>query len=130
SGPTDASGSFTLASPPLTSEQRATAMLVATVPPTAKDADDRGATLQQAGKKGFTLMSPVAAYLPADGSDRAVPRAVVSPLTTLVAGEMSFNGQTLAEARSSVQAQLGFEDQDPMADFVASGDRALGSIAR
>lgn len=130
SGPTDASGSFTLESLPLTSEQLATAMLVATVPPTAKDADDRGATLQQAGKKGFTLMSPVAAYFPADGSDRAVPRAVVSPLTTLVAGEMSFNGQTLAEARSSVQMRLGFQDQDPMADFVANGDRALGSIAR
>jgi len=130
SAPTDASGSFTLESPPLTGDQLATAMLVANVPPTAKDADDLGATLQEAGKKGFTLMSPVGAYLQADGSDQGVSHVVVSPLTTLVAGEMSFNGQTLAEARASVKAQLGFENRDPMADFVAIGDRALGSVAR
>ncbi len=130
SAPTDASGSFTLESPPLTNDQLATAMLVANVPPTARDADDLGATLQEAGKKGFTLMSPVAAFVQADSSGQDVPRVVVSPLTTLVAGEMSFNGQTLADARTSVKERLGFQDLDPMVDFVAIGDRGLASVAR
>ncbi len=130
SAPTDASGSFTLQSLPLSSEQLETAMLVTHVSPAAKDADDRGATLEEAGKKGFTLMSPVAAYLQSDGSGQRVSRAVISPLTTLVSSEMSFNGQTLAEARASVQARFGLQDRDPMADFVATGDRALASMAR
>ena len=106
-------------------------MLVANVPDTAKDADDRGATLRAAGKNGFTPMTPAAAFVQvaAGGANTAAP-AVVSPLTTLVAGEMAFNGLTLAQAKAAVQAQLALQGKDVMSNFVAGGDVALHNVAR
>lgn len=128
SGPTNAQGAFTLVAEKLTRAQLASALLVTRVPVSAKDADDGGATLQEAGKQGFTMLSPVSAYLP-DGASSATS-VVVSPLTTLVAAEMAFNGLTLAQARAAVQAQLALADKDPMANFVAQADTGVGQVAR
>lgn len=129
--PSAADGAFTLVAERLTTAQLATAMLVAEVPDTARDADDQGATLKAAGKNGFVMLTPAAAYVSvaADGRNTATP-AFVSPLTTLVAGEMAYNGLTLAQAKAAVQAQLALADRDPMANFIAAGDAGTGQIAR
>jgi hypothetical protein len=55
---------------------------------------------------------------------------VISPLTTLVAAEVAFNGLTPAQARESVQQDLGLENQDPLADYAATRDSGLRGIAR
>jgi subtilisin family serine protease len=133
SGPSNAAGSFTLVVGQLTQAQLATAQLVSIVPDTAKDIDDGGKTLAEAGRPGFILASPAAEFLAvaADGALRNQRPAFVSPLTTLVAAEIATNGLTLAEARSSVREMLELpEDADPMDDFVANPGKGLGAKAR
>ncbi|WP_205665074.1 S8 family peptidase [Caldimonas tepidiphila] len=131
SAPTDAAGAFTLVTERLTRAQAATAMLVTHVPDTAKDSDDGGLTLAAAGRRGFALMTPVTAYLQvAEGGANSAQPAVLSPLTTLVAGEMAFNGLTLAEAKATVQERLALQGKDPLGNFVAARDRGLGDLAR
>lgn len=127
SAPTNAAGAFTLVAEKLTPAQIAAGMLVTHVPSHALDADDGGVTLAAAGRNGFVLMSPASAYVTATGTPTA---PVLSPLTTLVAGEMAFNGLTLAEAKAAVQARLSLEGKDPMSNFVAAQDRAAGNVAR
>ncbi len=131
SPPTDAQGAFTLVAGRLTQAQAATAMLVSHVPDNARDADDRGLDLLAAGRRGFSVMTPVSAYLQvgADGSNTAAA-PLLSPLTTLVAAEMAFAGLSLADAKASVQQRLALRGKDPMVDFVASPDAALGQLAR
>jgi subtilisin family serine protease len=131
STPTGPDGAFKLVAESLTETQAATALLVTIVPETAKDSDDRGLTLAAAGRRGFTLMTPASAYVKvaADGRNATTP-VVLSPFTTLVAGETAFNGLTLAEAKAAVQARLALEDKDPMQNFVATQDRGLGALAR
>jgi subtilisin family serine protease len=131
SQPTDAAGVFTVVADRLTAAQAATAMLITVVPDTARDADDAGLDLRAAGRRGFTLMTPVSAYIQVaqDGKNTATA-PLLSPLTTLVAGEMIMNGRSLADAKSAVQQQLGLSNKDPMANFVATQDRAVGNMAR
>lgn len=127
---TDASGQYKIDSSALTSEQLAQALLVTHIPETAKDADDAGKTLLEAGKTGFTLMSPLSAYADSSGTvPAAVSDAFVSPLTTLVANEITFNGSTLADARIKVKNDYGLS-ADPMVNFVAQNNSALGAKAR
>jgi subtilisin family serine protease len=131
SGPTGADGAFTLSSGAISPAQLSTAMLIAHVPETAMDADDGGVTLAAAGKRGFTLMSPASAYVRPDqqpGENTA--SAFISPLTTLVAGEMAFKGRTLVEAKVAIRDRLSLQGKDPMANFIAQRDQALGNIAR
>jgi len=129
--PTNADGAFTIVAERLSQAQAALAMLVTHIPGTAKDLDDAGLTLEAAGRGGFPLMTPVGAYVQVadNGTNTATP-AVLSPLTTLMAAEMAFNGLTLAEARVLVQERLALHSQNPMANFVAVPDHALGRIAR
>lgn len=127
SPPTRTDGSFTLSTEGLSQAQLATAMLVTHIPSDAYDADDGGKTLAEAGRSGFVLMTPASAYLPTVGNPA---QTVLSPLTTLVAGEMAFNGLTLAQAKVSVQEHLALQGKDPMANFVAAQDRVTGNIAR
>lgn len=129
--PTNAQGAFVLEADRLTQAQAATALLVSHVPDTARDADDRGLDLRAAGRRGFTVMTPVSAYLQvgADGSNTA-GAPLLSPLTTLVAAEMAFTGLSLADAKASVQQRLALRGKDPMLDFVAAQDTALGQLAR
>lgn len=131
SPPTDASGAFTLVAPGLSAAQAAGAMLVTHVPSHARDADDGGLDLRAAGRSGFTLMAPAGEALRRiDAAGDRVARPVVSPLSTLVAGEMAFSGRTLEEAKALVTQRLELKDKDPMADFVQAGDRGLRDTAR
>lgn len=131
SSPTDARGRFTLVAEGLTQAQIDDAMLVTHVPDTARDADDGGLDLRAAGRRGFTLMTPASAYLQvgADGT-ATISAPLLSPLTTLVAAEMSMNGRALGEARTAVAHRLALQGKDPMTDFVTGRDQALGAIAR
>lgn len=131
SGTTNAQGAFTLVTELLSSEQLASAMLVTHIPETAKDADDGGDTLQQAGRKGFTLITPASAYVQIGGDGAHTATSIfLSPLTTLVAGQMLYSGLTLADAKAAVQHQLDLQGKDPMTNFVAEPDAGLASLAR
>lgn len=129
--PSAADGAFNLVSERLSAAQVATAMLIAQVPDSARDADDGDLDLRAAGRRGFTLMTPVASYVQInEDGDNQVNPALLSPLTTLVAAEMALNGLTLANAKLSVQQMLHLQDKDPMSDFLASDDRAQANLAR
>ena len=117
---TDADGRFQidigalLQSGELTVDAVALASLVSIVPDSAYDADDAGLTLEQAGRSGFTLVTPMEAYV--DLSDN-INETVVSPLTTLVAGMVLDDGLTLAEAKRRLcDEQLGLDPEDAMND--------------
>ena len=128
SAPSGSAGGFTLDTTGLTAAQVSAAFVVAHVAPGAQDADDGGANLQGAGRKGFTLMAPAAAFMTEQSP--LLKHIVLSPLTTLVAHEMRFKGQSLALATATVQAALGIGSRDPLSDFVARDDPALRNIAR
>lgn len=130
SGLTDSKGAFSIATNGLSAAQIDSAMLVSVVPDTAKDADDAGKTISEAGKQGFTLLAPVNAFVDvvAGGIETSRP-AVISPLTTLVAGEILHNGLTLIEARAAVKQEHGLT-RDPLENFIAARDATTANIAR
>ncbi|MEY4511389.1 MAG: hypothetical protein RLZZ450_3511 [Pseudomonadota bacterium] len=125
---TDAKGAFHLTVHGTAADTFADLYLHASVPSTAKDSDDLGATLQQAGKSAFTLLSPAAAYFAVDAG--SAPHVVISPLSALVAGEMIATGRSVAEAKQAVQTRLGLEGKDLLLDFVAAPDMVLHNVAR
>jgi hypothetical protein len=125
---TDAKGNFKLTVHGLDAETFAAVYVHASVPDSAKDADDHGATLREAGKAGFTLLSPASGFSLGDAGTAAP--IVMSPLSTLVAGEMIKTGRDLAEAKATVQARLGLTGKDLLQDFVASSDEVLHNVAR
>lgn len=129
--PSAADGGFSIAISKLSSAQLAIARLVTHIPGSARDADDAGQTLAQAGRQGFSMMTPASAFITigSDGGLSSIP-AFVSPLTTLVSSEMSQNGLTLAQAKAAVQEQLGLDGKDPMADFIKRPDAQLGELAK
>lgn len=129
--PTDANGAFTLVVDRLTQAQLAIAQIVSHIPDTAKDADDNGQTLAQAGREAFSLLSPASAFLSrnGDGAMLATP-AFVSPITTLVAVEMASNGLSLAQAKASVRDQLGLNNKDPLTNFIETNDAEMAELAR
>lgn len=130
SSATGANGQFTIDVTSVTQAQWAYATIVTHIPDTAKDADDAGQTLAQAGKRGFTLMSPASAYVDSTAPlATSVTDAFVSPLTTLVANEMAFNNLTLAQARDQVKQRYQLSD-DPMADFSTNANASLATAAR
>jgi hypothetical protein len=59
---TDANGRFVLNTSGFDADGVRNAILFVTVPTTAKDDDDKGKTLAEAGKAAFNLMSPMAAF--------------------------------------------------------------------
>jgi subtilisin family serine protease len=133
SPPSSADGAFSLVIDQLSQDQLATAQLVSQVPSTARDADDGGLTLAEAGRAGFYLASPISEFLElgSDGKLREKKPAFVSPLTTLVAAEMALNGLTLADAHNAARDKLRMDKQaDPMANFVADPDSEMGQLAR
>lgn len=129
--PSSANGAFTIALEKLGTAQFANALLVSDVPDSARDLDDGGKTLKEAGRNGFKLLSPAVAYLQTDSDGGLTGSAAfVSPLTTLVAAEMALNGLTLAEARSTVRESLGLGEKDPLGNFVQGNDTDMGGVAR
>jgi aqualysin 1 len=127
-----ADGSFVLQMGQQRTEgELASAMLIVQVPDTARESEDSGRTLKEAGRSGYQLMAPAAAFVHADATGRnRSSRAVISPLTTLVAAEVVFNGLTPAQAVGSVQRHLGLGERNPLSDYRASRDSVLGNIAR
>jgi hypothetical protein len=129
--PTAADGAFAIVAQRLTQAQAATALLVSKVPESAHDADDLGQSIAQAARNGFTLMAPVSASVTVDAAgNNTVTPAVVSPLTTLVAAEMAFNGLTMAQGKAAAQALLPTPSREVMSNFVADRDLELGAVAR
>jgi len=125
--PTGPDGQFNLVASGLADEAVKKAQLVAHVPDTARDKDDGGKTLLEAGRFGFTFMSPVQAFV---GEGRDV-EAVVSPFTTQVTHEIVQNKKPLTEAMAWVAEQQGLPaDKSPMANYVARPDAQMQSKAR
>ena len=130
SAPTDKDGLFKLSLTGITRAQLETATLVTHVPDNAFDEDDAGASLLEAGRRGFTLMSPASVLTGAADATPASAMPVLSPLSSLVAYEIIFNGSSLAQARSTVQESAGLGSKDPLANYVADKDPALQAKAR
>ncbi len=125
--PTDATGSFTLSAIGLSEAQLRAAKLVTHVPGTAKDEDDGGQTLLDAGRSGFTFMAPVSAVA---GPGNSI-EAVVSPLSTQVAQEILASGVGLERAVQVVQERLALPaGVNPLADYVAADNALLRTKAR
>lgn len=96
--------------------------LVSVIPSTAKDADDVGLTLAQAGKAAYTLMAPAPA-----GSANNV---TVTPLSTLVSNQMKQTGATDATSvESQLKSQLGITVNLLNNDYKASATTSNVSAA-
>lgn len=92
------------------------------VPSTAKDKDDNGMTLAEAGKSSFTLLAPAPS-----SSSGAVH---VTPLSTMVSQEMIQTGSTSASTvESMLKVKLGISANLLNNDFKAnnSGSNALAA---
>lgn len=93
--------------------------LIALVPGSAKDADDGGQTLTQAGKTAYTMVGLV-------GSDNAI-----TPISTLVVAQMKTANQSLAQAKQDVLSQLGLSsDTNLSQDPIAANNYTLQGAAR
>lgn len=124
-----ADGAFSLVVTGLAADKIKAAHLLTVVPSTAKDADDGGKTLAEAGKSAFSLLSPAGAFVKTDGS--SVTGAVISPLTTLVSHEMISGNTTLDTAEKYVRERLSLAaNTDLRQDFVAKKDAALTEKAQ
>ncbi len=94
-------------------------MLIAEIPDNAKDADDGGKTLAEAGKKAYTL------------SGLAETPAVITPLTTLMTDEVMTNKLSLAQAQAKVLMQMGLPDNtNPQEDHVAKNNLQVQEAAK
>jgi len=92
------------------------------IPSTAKDADDKGLTIAQAGKTAFTLMAPA----PVAGATNTH----VTPLTTLVSQQMTHSGVTDAKAaETQVKEKLGITTPLLNNDFKATNSAANINLA-
>lgn len=130
SATTNASGAFTLNTASLTVAQVRAAHILVVVPSTAKDLDDGGQTLTQAGKKPFWLMAPTSSYVTSGGSVSG--SAVVSPFTTLVSHAMLTNpGTALDDAQGVIRTQLSLSSSiDLNQNFVSTPNASLQGKAR
>lgn len=129
SAKTGADGSYKLDISSVSADVLKTAHLFTVVPTTAKDADDAGKTLAEAGKSGFNLLAPAAAF--SAGSDGSISGAVVSPLTTLVSHQMLTSKTTLDTSEKYVRERLNLAtNTDLRQDFVAQKDAALTEKAQ
>jgi dienelactone hydrolase len=93
--------------------------IVADIPETAKDSDDDGKTLKEAGKSAYTMAS---------SADQA---AVITPFTTLVISKAQSEKLSFAEAKPKVFVSLGLPaDTNIQEDHIKSGNGVVASVAR
>lgn len=112
----DASGAYKLNTKGLST---AGLNIVAEIPDTAKDSDDDGKTLKEAGKSAYTMAS---------SADQA---AVITPFTTLVISKAQSEKLSFTEAKTKVFVSLGLPtDTNIQEDHVKSGNGVVASIAR
>lgn len=130
SAKTQANGSYTLDTAGLTAAQIKNAHIFVSVPTTAKDADDGGKTLAQAGKAAFNLMAPAESAIASNGTATGSV-VVVSPMTTLVSHEMMLNGTGAETAKGLVKNKLGLaSDVDITQNFVGKTDDTNKDLAK
>lgn len=111
-------GAYTLDVSAISADALKNAHLLTVVPTDAYDSDDGGSTLDKAGKKGFSMLAPVAAYV---NSDNTLTKAVISPLTTLVSHDMIANNKAMEGAQNAVRSRLGLGHTVNLnQDFVAA----------
>lgn len=129
SATTAANGSYTLNTSGLTAAQIKNAHVFVTVPLSAKDADDSGQTLAQAGKASFNLLAPAESAVANDGAISG--SVVVSPLTTLVSHTMMIDGSTAELAKGKVRNQLGLSSNvDITQNYVGKPDGVSTDLAK
>lgn len=129
SAKTDAQGSYQLDITGLSVAQLKNAHIFVTVPETAKDADDGGKTLKDAGKAAFNLLAPAEAVIGSDG--KATGTVAVTPLTTLVSHHMLIDGSSLDTAKGKVKTALGLKPEvDITANFVGKTDDTSKDLAK
>lgn len=93
--------------------------IIADIPDTAKDSDDNGQTLAQAGKSAYTMLTT------------ASEPTVVTPLTTLIAGKVKTDSVSIAVAKTRVLEELGLPPEtNPHEDHVAAGNTVVHGAAR
>jgi hypothetical protein len=93
--------------------------VIAEIGENAKDADDKGQTIAEAGKAPFTLATP------------ATKPQTLTPLTTLVAHEMMMNTGLSAEAaEDSVKKAHSITDSLLSNDYVAANKPNLHAVAK
>lgn len=89
------------------------------IPDSAKDSDDGGQTLAQAGKAAYVMATP------------ASQPQVVTPLTTLLVAKVKSDGLSMAEARARVLDELGLPAETELhADHVETGNVQVHTMAR
>lgn len=113
---TDAKGAYTL----VTTGINTTGLnVIAEIPETAKDSDDAGKTLKEAGKTAYTMAST------------ADKPAVITPLTTLLVGKIKTDKLSMEDATAKVLEQGGLRpDTNLHEDHVAKGNEAVRAAAR
>jgi subtilisin family serine protease len=134
----DENGNFSLTIPPnlrLSEATLARAMLVANVPSTARDKDDLGLTLKDAGKSGFVYLAPAAAVLSADASGAPRPlrsEMPINPITSLIADKVLTGNY--ADLRAAEEAVTGehedLKGKDLFARFTDGKDPAVAAYAK
>jgi alpha-beta hydrolase superfamily lysophospholipase len=93
--------------------------LVVDIPKDAKDSDDNGKTLEQAGKSGYTMATT------------ADQPSVITPLTTLVVGKVKTDAITVAAAKAQVIKEHGLpEDTNFQEDHIKVPNPLVHSVAR
>lgn len=93
--------------------------VIAEISENAKDSDDNGLTLLQAGKSAYTMATT------------AQEPAVVTPITTMIVGKASSANVPLNVAKSRVLDELGLSaETNPHEDHIASGNHILHGVAR
>lgn len=126
---TKADGSYALDVSTLTAAQIKNAHVFVSVPSTAKDADDGGKTLAEAGKAAFNLLAPAESAVSSTG--QVSGSVLVSPLTTLVSHEMLLDGKSVETAKGLVKTQLGLaSNADLNQNFVGKADAANQDLAK
>lgn len=93
--------------------------ILVNIPATAKDSDDGGKTLAEAGKSAYVMATP--ASLP----------QLITPLTTLLVGKVKADGLSLGEARTRLLDELGLPAAtDLHSDHVKAGNVQVHAMAR
>lgn len=93
--------------------------LVVDIPKTAKDSDDNGKTLQEAGKSGYTM------------ANTADQPSVITPLTTLVVGKVQTDALTVTAAKAQVLKELRLpSDTNLQDDHIKNPNTMVHNMAR
>ena len=123
SNPTGSNGAYSLFIPQTVLNNLNEAILVSLIDSNAKDLDDLGQTLAQAGRGEFMVARPF------DIAEAGQPNTL-NPFGFMVASEMVNNSLGLDIAKQRVASFLNIPEEDLLSNYAAQGDDELGVIAR